>query len=778
MSGDDIAFQQSMSEGHSAAWDGTWERAAIFYRHALDEIPDNTKALTSLGLALFELGQYEEALEIYLQAVSVSAGDPLPLEKSAQIYEILDKFKKASEASLLAAENYINKRDVDKAIENLLRATRIDPENKIAHSRLALIYERLGRKQQSVVEYLALASLMQQEDEMEKAKQAVNRALQILPTSVEALQALSLLTESKSLPQPTRSPFQAEIHKQSKLEQLEAQKDTDLHALKIDPVTEAHKKAMGFLAGIVFEIDSENTDQQVSSRGLQNIVSGASDNIIQIQADQKQIYRHLNQAIILQTQGQVADALAELKQTINAGLDTPAAYFDMGVLYIKVEDRENALLSLAKAVNHADFTLGTRLLMGQSLVKMGRLDEAAIEYLEALRIADACVVSSRDAVKLKQSYEPIIEAEARTTDSDAKEQLCENIENLLMQSDWRDRLIQVRQELPVLIEGGPPRPIGEILTESSSSEVVELIATVHKLARDGHFRSAMEEAFYAIRFAPTYLPLHIYMGELLLQQDLLPGALVKFTVVAQTYSARGESMLAIELFRRIIRLAPMVLSTRYLLIEQLKKSGQTSEAIEEYLKLAGVHYNLADLSRSRNTFTEALNYAQKSRVDDTLKIRILHQMADIDVQSFDWRQALKVYEQIRILHPDDRKAMSSLVELNFRLGQEAQAISKMDQFLSHFIKKGKVEEAISFLNGLIQENPKQKHIQERLIELYQQEGRKSDAIEFLDAMGEKLMLEDDRVGAIEVVGMILALDPPNADDYRDILEKISRKQHP
>lgn len=778
MSGDDIAFKQSMSEGHSAAWDGTWERAAMYYRQALAEIHDDPKALTSLGLALFELGKYEEALEIYLKAVSVSAGDPLPLEKSAQIYELLEKYEKASEASLLAAENYINKRDIDKAIENLLRTIRIDPENKIAHSRLALIYERLGRKQQSVVEYLALASLMQQEDEMEKAEQAVNRALQILPTSVEALRALSLLREMKSLPKPTRSQIPAKLQRQPRLEQLESPKDSDLQFLEIDPVTEADKKAKGFLAGIVFEIDSENSDQQANSRGLQNIVSGASDGLFQTQADQNQIYRHLNQAIILQTQGQVRDALVELNETLIAGLDTPAVYFEMGVLYIKVEDIENALLSLAKAVNHADYALGTRLLMGQSLVKMGRLDKAAIEYLEALRIADACVVEPRDAVKLKQSYEPIIEAEARTTDSDAKEQLCENIENLLMQSDWRYRLTQARQELPVLIEGGPPRPIGEILTESSSSEVVELIATIHKLARDGHFRSAMEEAFYAMRFAPTYLPLHIYMGELLLQQELLPGALDKFTVVAQTYGARGESLLAIELFYRIIRLAPMVLSTRYLLIEQLKKSGQSGEAVEEYLKLARVHYNLADLNRSRNTYTEALHYAQKSRVDNTLRIRILHHMADIDVQSFDWRQALKVYEQIRILQPNDRKAMSRLVELNFRLGHEARAISEMDQFLSHFINNGKVEEAISFLNGLIQENPKQKHIQKRMIELYLQEGRKSDAIEFLDAMGENLMLEGDRAGAIEVVGMILALDPPNADDYSDILEKISRNQPP
>ena len=63
MSADDLAFEQLMSEGHSAAWDGMWERAVVYYLEALEASPDHPKALTSLGLALFELGKNEEALE-------------------------------------------------------------------------------------------------------------------------------------------------------------------------------------------------------------------------------------------------------------------------------------------------------------------------------------------------------------------------------------------------------------------------------------------------------------------------------------------------------------------------------------------------------------------------------------------------------------------------------------------------------------------------------------------------------------------------------------------
>ena len=56
MPGREDIFQKSMNEGHSAAWDQEWGKAATAYRKALQEMPDNPKALNSLGLALFQQG--------------------------------------------------------------------------------------------------------------------------------------------------------------------------------------------------------------------------------------------------------------------------------------------------------------------------------------------------------------------------------------------------------------------------------------------------------------------------------------------------------------------------------------------------------------------------------------------------------------------------------------------------------------------------------------------------------------------------------------------------
>src|SRR5512133_2423330 len=138
MTGRQDIFQQAMNQGHSAAWDQMWDRAAAYYRQALKEFPDNSQALSSLGLALIELQEYDEAMRCYQRAAKAMPEDPLPLEKIAQLCERMGQLDLAVQVSLRAAELYLKNRDAGKALENWERVTRLHPENLTAHSRLAL----------------------------------------------------------------------------------------------------------------------------------------------------------------------------------------------------------------------------------------------------------------------------------------------------------------------------------------------------------------------------------------------------------------------------------------------------------------------------------------------------------------------------------------------------------------------------------------------------------------------------------------------------------------
>jgi tetratricopeptide (TPR) repeat protein len=408
------------------------------------------------------------------------------------------------------------------------------------------------------------------------------------------------------------------------------------------------------------------------------------------------------------------------------------------------------------------------------MMDMGKVKDAAIEYLEALRLADAQIVPEKYSDDLHQLYEPMIEAQSQETDPVALEKLCKSVSELLLRPDWRDHLRRARLQLPTQSNGGPPIPLAEVLLQTRSSQVVESLSKIYELERGGFLRSAMEESFLALEYAPTYLPLHAYMGELLLKQGQLSDAINKFVVVALTYGARGEPRRSVDMFRRVTQLAPMDLNSRSRLIDQLIALDKTEEAMAEYLEFAEVYYNLADLEMARKTYNEAMKVAQQSGVGSGWRVKILHRMADIDLQSLDWRHALLIYEQIRNMKPDDAKARSSLIELYFRLGQETQAMMELDNYLAFLINAGRISDAIQFLEGLVQEDPNRPHIRRRLAELYKREGMKADAIAQLDAAGESLLDAGDHVSAAQVIESILALNPDNTEDYRALLAQIKK----
>ena len=147
-------------------------------------------------------------------------------------------------------------------------------------------------------------------------------------------------------------------------------------------------------------------------------------------------------------------------------------------------------------------------------------------------------------------------------------------------------------------------------------------------------------------------------------------------------------------------------------------------------------------------------------------------MADIDLQSLDWRQALRVFEQICILQPDDVKARTNLVGINFRLGREEQAVIELDNYISYLRDNNQDQVAVKFLEELAEEYPKSVSTRRRLAAMYQQLGRNEETIAELDAVGEILINSGDRLGAIRVIEMILELDPPNKVDYQRLVEQL------
>lgn len=766
MPGSEDIFKKAMNDGHSAAWDQEWDKAVSAYRRALEEFPDHPKALNSLGLALFQLGSVDEALQIYLRATNVSPDDPVPAEKVAQLSERVGDLKTAMDSAIRAGDLYLKQRDTEKAIENWVRVTSINPENAIAHSRLAQVHERLGYKQQAVTEYLALASIIQRAGNAEKTQEMVDKAQSILPTSSEIKQAQTLLKNGQLLPKPVRGKGGTGPIRMAQVKQLQ---EPQKLSSGMDPVAEARQKALTHLAELLFEYSDDSPAAQ-ERRGLAAIVKGTGGVSLQ-QAEQAKVILHLGQAIDAQSKGNNAQAAEEMEVALEAGFNNPALYFNLGYLRFKGDRFESAQRFLQNAVKHNDYSLGTRLLLGQMNLKKSATREAAMEYLEALKLADSLTVSGDIADDIRQQYEPIIETYQNQTDDAVLRKICDNIDGLLMRPNWREQFHKMREQMPKQ-ESSVPAPLADVILQAQSSTVLESIHQINQLARIGSLRSAMDEAYNALQQAPIYLPLHTIMGDLLVQEGRTADAITKYSVVAHAYSVRGEVQQATKLFRRIIQLSPMDMTARTRLIEQLVARGQVDDAVHEYLELASIYYRLAELDMARKTYTTALRLVQQGNANRDWNAHILQRMADIDMQRLDWKQALRVYEQIRTLIPDDDAANRQLIELNLRMGQAEKALSELDVYISHLEQQGKIEPALVFLEELVKDHEDHPLLKRTLAAMLHRNGRTTEAISMLDTLGDTLLQNGDRQSAMEVINQIVLMNPPNVNDYRQLLNQM------
>ena len=252
MAGSEHVFQKAMNEGHSAAWEQHWERAAVFYRTALNEFPDHLGALTNLALALYELKDYQNALGSYLRVARLSPEDPGIFEKLSLIYEKLGRTKDSVNAGLHSAELFVKGKAVEKAIDNYHRVIALDSENLSAHTRLGLVYERLGRIPDAVKAYLGAASLVQQRGDEDKANQIVQYTLKLLPGSPDAARAQQLLRNHQPLQRVNIQQTPESLARTTRLVPKQTLIASDHAKSGLDPISEARQRALAQLADLLF----------------------------------------------------------------------------------------------------------------------------------------------------------------------------------------------------------------------------------------------------------------------------------------------------------------------------------------------------------------------------------------------------------------------------------------------------------------------------------------------------------------------------------------------
>ncbi|HIE37592.1 MAG TPA: tetratricopeptide repeat protein [Anaerolineales bacterium] len=746
VAGDRTIYEEALRTGSARAWEQRWEEAVAAYQRALDEFPDDPDALSGLGLALSGAGRLEEALQAFRRAAEVEKEDPTLLEHTAQVLEQLGRAQEAARAYLAAAERHTHRQAPSLALQRWKDAVRVDPSCIPARVHLLRAYLTQHKTYEALAEYLALANVYQAQGQTQQALELCQHALKLDPHNPEVLALMDRLRLGEGAPP---SPVgTGPLDFPSPQEEMIGEKG--------NPVETTRQKALADLAEAVFD----ETPPQTGPLILRPL-------------SKRQVDALISKALDCQTKGEIDMAIECYEEVLQGGVIQPAVNFNLGLLYQQQLRFEEAVEQFQRSIDTPEYRLGSHFALGECYRALGQIDQALAHFIEVLKIVDLGTVRREQADDLIQLYEELAHTYAAKGEREQAVEFVNTLISFLNEKGWEDKVAQARQRLDALAREGPVLSLAEILAVPGSQRILQSIGLAQEYQRRGMGYAALDELGHAISLAPTFLPVHRQMGETLVSMGRVDRAVAKFLVIADVYRVRSNFSQAMAMYERALRLAPMDVAVRTRLIDLLVSHGEIDRALEHYLALGDTYYQMAQLDRAREKYNEALQLAPRGDPKRGWTVRLLHRIGDIDMQRVDWRQAIRVYEQIRDLAPDDERARLTLMELYRRFDRPERAIRELDDLLRLYRQTGRTQKAIAILQERVEEQPDNIPLRARLAQVHLNAGNVTEALQQLDVLGDLQLQAGHMKDAIVTIKAILRLNPPNADAYRQLLEQLT-----
>lgn len=758
MAGNRARYKEALSKAHSYIWDQRWEEAIQEFKVAVDEFGEEPVPYAGLGDAYQGLNRPEEALANYKQAARFSKGDVIYLRKVAELQEQLDQTAEAGQTYMAIGEIQLRRGAVEEAVTNWHRAVRLAPNLLGAHQRLAKYYTQQGQVRAAIRAYLAVARLYQARGEDERAMQTCRAALNLDPRNPDVLTAIEMIQHGEAIfAEEEAEPVQSLGDELSEtVKRMTAGYDQEREGVdeEASPVVNARRLAMEQLAEELFE--EEGAVEKVGEGALSK---AERDTLI-------------SQALDYQRRGMINEAISHYERAIAGGVDGAAAHFNLGLLYQDKLRFEEAIREFKLAVSAQEYRLASHFALGESYRARGQIDKAVEHFITVLKIVDLGTVKHEQADRLIELYENLADGLLTRGEPERATEFANALVEFLSHKGWEDKVMDARARLNTL-SGDRMMILGDILT-AGSARVLEALYLSQEYARRGMLNTAIEEVYRAVGLSPNYLPVHIQLGELLVQQERTEAAVNKFVTVGDTFRVRGDVANAITMYERTVAISPLDLSIRARLVDLLKRRGQIDRSLEHYLGMGEAYYQLAQIDKARETYQEALKLAPRGSAEENWRNKFLRRIADIDMQRFDWRRALAAYQELRREDPSDERTAMTLIDLFYKLGQPAYALRELDQYLKQLVASGRGNKVLGILEDMARRYPTDPGLVQRLVRLYLSQGKRQKAIERLDTLGEAQLDDGDIQRAIVTIEQIVKLDPPNVVSYEQLLKQLKQ----
>ena len=756
MAGSQRQYERAMKRAVDHVNRSEWNKAIEQYKLALAEFPDDITALGSLGLACASTHQLERALAYYQRARKAGSDDHALLERMADVQERLGHLEEAADSYVLMADYVLREREIDRAIHYWKRAIQLASGHPIARLKLAQAYASQGHVRGAIKEYMNLAKTFRRKGQADQAMHMGQQALMLDPSNDEVLNLMSDLRDlvKPDKPEPAPQPIPVEDLKDISFED---EFSPSSQREEGSPVDMARQRALSALAEAVFEEDLvKETSLHPSTPAL----------------TKHQIDTLIGQSLDYQRQGLADKALTAYESLLNAGVDRPEIHFNLGLLYQEKLRWDAAIQHLSMVQEHSDYKLGSLFAMGECCRAQGKVDQALTYLMEVLKLVDLTTVARDQADDLIQLYASLADSYAKKGDSQQARRFTDSLVQFLSSKGWEDKVKEARERLDGVAGEGVMMSLAEIVGVPGSEAILKSMTMIQELIKREKTATAIEEAYEAIKSSPFYLPLHIRLGDIFLDQGNFEEATAKFLTVAHLYQVRDNARAAMGVYRRLLQVSPMDVTVRSRLINLLIRRGNIDGALNEYLALGEAYSQLAQVDKAMDKYNEAIRLAPRGSDENAWTIKFMHRIGDVHLQRADWRQAFEVYQRIKKISPYDERTCLNLIDLYYKTDNPQQGLRELDALVGYFFKQQKPQKALAILQDAVQMRPLEESLRFRLAQACLALGRKDEAIAELDTLGDLQLKSGRREQAIKTINNIIKLNPPNVDSYRQLLRQI------
>ena len=475
--------------GLVAASRGQHAEAAKYYRQAMESEPENPVYRQALAQALVKTGKLDEAIEQHRQAVQLVPDDAMArvllgstmamrdgnTDEVVEIYrEAVDLAPTLVEAQVALGNAYYGREAWGRAVEPLLAAVEIDPENQQARQRLAQALMRLGRNEEAI-EHLQV--LVDRDPKNPGAMLTLGQALARTDAMDEAIASFERTLE---LPASTRERALAHLEL-GLLRESVGEYDQALD----------HFRASLFAAPGLLDAHYGLGRTYMSMEQFEDAARAYASGL-EIFPDEIAMRQGRTEA--LREAGQTDVAIAELQEAIESYPEQVELVLDLAALQAREGDQDSAIETLMAALER-DYEAGAEALIAFNAANLyqqfGRRDRS----IELYRVAIEDSPDFRDAhfnlaaaLGASGDVDGAIESLERVIDIDPKDlQAQVALATVLIQNQ---RFVEGRQALEAAAELSPQD------IELKRGLVQILVASPDEAARDPRAAVPLAEEVY------------------------------------------------------------------------------------------------------------------------------------------------------------------------------------------------------------------------------------------------------------------------------------------